>query len=178
MALAVTLLGGYVASLGSLTPLSVNKEVVGIIGREVLSALGYANMLRSARIEDAETIAAIHVHTWQIAYEGIVPTQFLASLSIQERANMWRKVISERQGSLLLAVAPHGEVGFISFGPSRDQDGERKAEIYAFYVFAAILASRRRSGTFGGSKAEARWSALHRIYSLGSREECTSEAIL
>ena len=91
-------------------------------------------MVRVATIEDAETIAAIHVRTWQVAYEGLVPATFLASPSIRERVNMWRTVISERLGSLLLAVAPHGETGFISFGPSRDQDGEQKAEIYAIYV--------------------------------------------
>jgi len=91
-------------------------------------------MLRLATIEDAETIALIHVRSWQTAYEGIVPAQFLAALSIQERANMWRKVISEYHGIVLLAASPHGEVGFISFGPSRDEDGREKAEIYAIYV--------------------------------------------
>ena len=91
-------------------------------------------MVRLATIEDAETIAAIHVRTWQIAYEGIVASQFLNSLSIQARANMWRTVISEHHGIVLLAGAQHGEVGFISFGPSRDEDGKGKAEIYAIYV--------------------------------------------
>ena len=91
-------------------------------------------MVRLATIEDAEAIAAIHVCGWQIAYEGIVPTQFLASLSTQERANMWRIVISEHHGIVLLAASPHGEVGFISFGPSRVEDGREKAEIYAIYV--------------------------------------------
>jgi GNAT superfamily N-acetyltransferase len=91
-------------------------------------------MLRLATIEDAETIATIHVRTWQTAYEGIIPAQYLASLSIQERANLWRRVISERHGTVLLAVASHGEAGFISFGLSRDKDGNEKAEIYAIYV--------------------------------------------
>jgi len=91
-------------------------------------------MLRLATIDDAETIAAIHVCAWQIAYEGIVPAQFLASLSTQERANMWRTVILEQYGAVLLAVAPDGVVGFISFGPSRDKDGKEKAEVYAIYV--------------------------------------------
>jgi len=47
---------------------------------------------------------------------------------------MWRKVISEYHGIVLLAAPPHGEVGFISFGPSRDEDGSEKAGIYAIYV--------------------------------------------
>ena len=91
-------------------------------------------MLRLARIEDAETIATIHVCAWRVAYEGIVPAQYLTSLSVQERANLWRRVISEQRGTVLLAVTPHGEVGFISFGPSRDKDGQEKAEVYAIYV--------------------------------------------
>ena len=91
-------------------------------------------MLRLATIEDAETIATIHVCAWRVAYEGIVPAQYLASLSVQERANLWRRVISEQRGTVLLAVTPHGDVGFVSFGPNRDKDGKQKAEIYAIYV--------------------------------------------
>ena len=91
-------------------------------------------MLRLATIEDAETIATIHVCTWQTAYKAIVPAQFLAALSIQKRANMWRRVISERHGTVLLASVNDSDVGFISFGPSRDHDGMEKAEIYAIYV--------------------------------------------
>jgi len=91
-------------------------------------------MIRLANIEDAETIATIHVCVWQIAYKEIVPAEYLASLSIQERANLWRRVISEGHRTVLLAIAPNGEVGFISFGPSRDKDGQDKAEIYALYV--------------------------------------------
>ena len=91
-------------------------------------------MLRLATIEDAEAIATIHIRTWQTVYEGIIPAQHLASLSIQKRADSWRRTISERHGTVLLAVASHGEAGLISFGPSRDKDGNDKAEIYAIYV--------------------------------------------
>ena len=59
-------------------------------------------MLRLATIEDAEAIATIHVRTWQTAYEGIMPAQYLASLSIEERTNLWRRVISEQHGAVLL----------------------------------------------------------------------------
>jgi ribosomal protein S18 acetylase RimI-like enzyme len=107
---------------------------VGDARKNYQAALGYRKMLRLARIEDAEAIATIHVRGWQVAYEGIVPAQYLASLSVKERANLWRRVISEQHSTVLLAITPHGEVGFISFGPSRDKDGKEKAEIYAIYV--------------------------------------------
>ena len=98
------------------------------------SSFRLREMLRLARIEDAETIATIHVCAWRVAYEGIVPAQYLASLSVQERANLWRRIISEQRGTVLLAIAPNGALGFVSFGPSRDKDGKEKAEIYAIYV--------------------------------------------
>ena len=91
-------------------------------------------MIRSATIDDAEKIAAIHVSAWQSAYKGILPAQVHVSLSVEERVHMWRDVISEQHGTVILAIAPHGEVGFISFGPSRDKDGKEKAEVYAIYV--------------------------------------------
>ena len=75
-------------------------------------------MLLLATIEDAETIATIHVCTWQTAYKAIVPAQFLAALSIQKRANVWRRVISEHHGTVLLASVNDSDVGFISFGPT------------------------------------------------------------
>ena len=93
-------------------------------------------MLCLATIEDAEAIATIHVRTWQSAYEGILPAPYLAALSIQERANLWRRIISEQNATVLLAVARRREVGFISFGPTRDKDGKEKAEIYAIYVLS------------------------------------------
>ncbi len=105
-----------------------------LVRNSIKPALGCSKMLRSAAIEDAQTIATIHVCAWQTAYKGIVPTPYLDSLSIQERANMWQTVISEQHGSVLLAVTPYGEVGFICFGPSRDKDGKEKAEVYALYV--------------------------------------------
>ena len=91
-------------------------------------------MLRLATTEDAETIATIHVRAWRVVYEGIVPAQYLASLSVQERANLWRRIILEQRGTVLLAIAPNGALGFVSFGPSRDKDGKEKAEIHAIYV--------------------------------------------
>jgi ribosomal protein S18 acetylase RimI-like enzyme len=91
-------------------------------------------MIRLATIEDAETIAGVHVRTWQFAYEGIVPAGYLASLSILERANMWRRVISEQRNTALVAITPRGGVGFVSFGPSHGKDAKEKGKVYAIYV--------------------------------------------
>ena len=38
-------------------------------------------MLRRANINDAAAIAKVHVDTWKSTYKGIVPDDYLSSLS-------------------------------------------------------------------------------------------------
>ena len=46
-------------------------------------------IVRRARLDDAKAIARIHVHAWQSAYQGIVPSAFLNSLRIDDREQIW-----------------------------------------------------------------------------------------
>jgi ribosomal protein S18 acetylase RimI-like enzyme len=91
-------------------------------------------VLRSARPGDAGEIAAVHVGTWQHAYAGLLPDDFLAGLDINQRAGHWRARISEpRNGIFVLVFEQLGRVrGFVSGGPSRD--GDAGGEVYAIYV--------------------------------------------
>jgi hypothetical protein len=50
--------------------------------------------VRSATTGDAEVIATVHVRSWQGAYVGLVPAEILDGLSVEERADMWRQVLS------------------------------------------------------------------------------------
>ena len=70
-----------------------------------------------------------------IAYDGIVPADYLAALSAAKREVMWRESIS--RGSPELLVARDGDciVGFIAFGPCRDENAAAdRAEVWAIYV--------------------------------------------
>ena len=42
--------------------------------------------IRIAEVTDAPAIAEVHVLSWQEAYAGIVPADYLAALDPQERA--------------------------------------------------------------------------------------------
>jgi len=44
---------------------------------------------------DLEAIAKVHVLSWQHAYRQLLPQEFLASLSIEQRRTMWAKSFSE-----------------------------------------------------------------------------------
>jgi ribosomal protein S18 acetylase RimI-like enzyme len=92
-------------------------------------------MIRSAQVEDSRAIAEVHVASWQHAYVGQLPDDYLAALSISTREADWRKSFLHSNHRILLY--DHGGViqGFVSVGPSRDSDaGPNTGEIYTIYL--------------------------------------------
>ncbi|HZE59355.1 MAG TPA: GNAT family N-acetyltransferase [Burkholderiales bacterium] len=91
--------------------------------------------VREAKPADARTIAEIHVAAWRAAYRGMIPDEYLASLSVEERTQRWSKAISA-PGPAKVAVAHVQDetLGFCSFGPTRDEAPPEIAEIYSLNV--------------------------------------------
>jgi ribosomal protein S18 acetylase RimI-like enzyme len=91
--------------------------------------------IQPATLEDCHAIAEVHVESWQHAYRGLLPEEYLASLSVTERETMWRHMLDLPSSHLLVARAADGIVGLIAFGASRDDDAPNdRAEIWAIYV--------------------------------------------
>ncbi len=93
--------------------------------------------LRRAAPGDARSIADVHVRTWQQAYRGLLATEVLDRLSVTRREEYWRSELTVLQGEQRPWVAElEGRVvGFVSAGPSRDDDADgRVGEVYAIYV--------------------------------------------
>jgi GNAT superfamily N-acetyltransferase len=93
--------------------------------------------IRPATLDDAEGIAAVHVHGWQWGYRGLLPEAFLRTLSVDRRVEQWRSWLLE-PGRTVTWVADGEDgrsLGFAAAGPSRDlaADGET-GEVYAIYV--------------------------------------------
>jgi ribosomal protein S18 acetylase RimI-like enzyme len=92
-------------------------------------------VVRRATPEDSKAIATIHVLSWQAAYEGVVPAQFLASLSVDQRERIWRQRLEEGASSTWVIEEDGGVVGWTSAGPSRDTDAlSSTSEVWAIYV--------------------------------------------
>jgi ribosomal protein S18 acetylase RimI-like enzyme len=92
-------------------------------------------MIRTATIADARLIAEVHVHSWQVAYRGLLPDDYLDSLSVEKREAMWSKLLVAGKPSLLVAELAGQVVGFSAFGPCRDEGaGPTDYEIEAIYV--------------------------------------------
>lgn len=92
--------------------------------------------VRKATVEDAAGIAFVHVRSWQVAYRGHMPDEFLDGLDAEKRTNMWCELTQNPDKMVFVAEDKEGDiVGFSALGPSRDPDTKSNtAEISAIYV--------------------------------------------
>jgi ribosomal protein S18 acetylase RimI-like enzyme len=88
-------------------------------------------IVRPARLDDAAAVAAVHVRTWQAAYEHVFGAERLAAIDHSRRRSLAERSIAG--GGVAVAEDDGGVVvGFVSVGASRDVEGE--GELFAIYV--------------------------------------------
>jgi L-amino acid N-acyltransferase YncA len=90
--------------------------------------------VRTANLEDAESIAYIHIRSWQNMYRDFIPESILKNLSLQERTQQWLDLL--KHDSIVLAMEINHEiVGFASICPFRNFSADSsKGEISAIYL--------------------------------------------
>ncbi len=84
--------------------------------------------VRAATIKDAAYIATVHIRSWQAAYRGLVPQDYLDTLDIARRTESWQRALGETdwsKGGVVVAVPGPEVLGFAGFGPSRDADEDK-----------------------------------------------------
>lgn len=101
-------------------------------------------VVRSATARDAPPIADLHVRSWQAAYHGMMPQDFLDGLDPADRLPLWRRALGDpdpARRDVLVAAGETGICGFSSFGPTRDEDEDPDcvAEVRAIYVAPSAL---------------------------------------
>ncbi len=95
--------------------------------------------IRRAQVSDARAIATVHVRSWQAAYRGLLPQDYLDGLDPGPRSVRWERALAEldwpRRG-VLVAEDAGQVVGFATLVPSRDQDLDPATvgEISAIYL--------------------------------------------
>src|SRR5437762_1091626 len=97
-------------------------------------------MIRAATSADAAAIARVHQESWQEAYRGIVPHQYLAGRSYEQRKSAWDGALSKRDSVKFVGVAEDqskGIVGFAVGGPERSGDPVYRGELEAIYILGA-----------------------------------------
>ncbi len=94
-------------------------------------------MIRQANFDDAEAIAKVHVASWQAAYKGLMPEDFLANLSIERRMVQWQQWLGQAEQVIMVYEENNKIVGFSSAGKARDSDLDNHvAELYTLYLLS------------------------------------------
>jgi ribosomal protein S18 acetylase RimI-like enzyme len=99
-----------------------------------------AALIRPATEADTAGIAEVQVRTWQKAYAGLLPAEQLDGMSVERSHRGWasRLATLAPNGALLVADLDGEIAGFVSCGPSLDEDAPPdRGQIYAIYVRAA-----------------------------------------
>jgi ribosomal protein S18 acetylase RimI-like enzyme len=95
-------------------------------------------MIRRAITTDSSAIAATHVSSWRTTYPGQIPEEYLRDMCVARRAAAWEFSFGMRDHSVFVAPTQceHEIKGFISVGPSRDEDAiaNGSGAIYALYL--------------------------------------------
>lgn len=92
------------------------------------------SLVRPAEVDDAAAIARVHVATWRSAYSGLLPDDFLASLSEGHYEERWRRTLDDSVARVYVAENVDGVVGFASGGRERAGEDGYAGELYAIYV--------------------------------------------
>jgi RimJ/RimL family protein N-acetyltransferase len=96
-------------------------------------------LVRDADVADAAGMARVHVRAWQAAYRnGLMPDEYLESLSIDERTTMWTESLERSLGprrARLVGVDDTGAVtGFILVGPAEGDDTATDGQLFVINV--------------------------------------------
>jgi ribosomal protein S18 acetylase RimI-like enzyme len=123
--------------------------------------------VRPAVLSDAEAVAVIQAHTWQVAYRGKIPQSYLDALDPAGRRPAWERTIEQAKppaGTLVLDHHTAGVVGFASVSPSRDTDTDplTVGEVHAIYLLPAYWGR--------GAGRMLMDAALHRLTEAGYPE--------
>ena len=92
-------------------------------------------IIREATTRDASGIARVAVETWRATYSGIVPSEFLDSLSVETAEKRWQYRMSDPASlwpGWVYFVVEHpsdGVVGFAAGGPHPDNGLSFAAEL-------------------------------------------------
>jgi GNAT superfamily N-acetyltransferase len=93
----------------------------------------------SATVDRAEDIGYVHATSWEKAYHGIVPKEFLDNFTPEKRTDIFRKTLTSSdklsRDEFYVAYLNNQPMGMLVIGKSRDKDvNEKVSEIGAIYL--------------------------------------------
>ena len=95
-----------------------------------------AVLIRAAEFDDATRLGRVHVEAWRATYRGLLPDDYLDTLSDIRQAAFWSRVLDDADraaGAQVAADEDAGVVGFCDCGPERG-GAAGWGEIMAIYL--------------------------------------------
>ena len=95
-------------------------------------------LIREAKESDAAEIAKVQVDTWQQTYRGIVPDNYLNSLTCENKEQYWREFLVSDETHLVFVAETEEKqiVGFAAVGQNQDAEKDFTGELYTLYLLA------------------------------------------
>ncbi len=90
--------------------------------------------IRRAGTEDAHEISKIYALSWKTGYRGMIPQDYLDSLSEDYWTPKFQKWLSDGTMSAELLSADGAPAGAVAFGKSRDEKLPEWGEIVSLYL--------------------------------------------
>ncbi len=93
--------------------------------------------IREATINDSAALARVSVETWKIAYAGILPQDFLNSLSLEQRTIRWRERLSNPDTTRFTFLAVDDNASIIGYAggvPEHEGNQVYTGEIGDIYI--------------------------------------------
>lgn len=91
--------------------------------------------IRAALPSDALAVARVHIRSWQAGYRGLIPDEYLDTLRPEDRAARYTFDNPDPDAPQTYVADDGADIcGFITLGPSRDDDALGRGEIFAIYV--------------------------------------------
>ncbi len=80
-------------------------------------------------------VARVHVHSWQAAYRGLLPDEYLDGLRPEDRADRYTfDGLEPEHPTTIVSVEDQRICGFATIGPSSDADTDGSGALHALYV--------------------------------------------
>ncbi|MEK0182407.1 GNAT family N-acetyltransferase [Microcoleus anatoxicus] len=146
---------------------------------------GLMMIVRQAKIADVPAIARVNVDTWRTAYQKILPADYLAQLSYENRESNWQDIlINAEKNKYFVYVAENEQgkiVGFAAGGYERtDKYVFYKGELFAIYILDEYQhqgIGRKLVGTIASQLSKLNLNSML-VWVLGDNSACRFYEVL
>ncbi|MEZ2303378.1 MAG: N-acetyltransferase family protein [Microcoleus sp.] len=142
-------------------------------------------IVRQAKIADVPAIARVNVDTWRTAYQKILPADYLAHLSYEDRESNWHDILINAEKNEYFVYVAENELGqIVGFAAGGYERTEKyvfyKGELFAIYILQEYQhrgIGRKLVGTIASQLSNLNLNSML-VWVLGDNSACRFYQVL